>query len=61
MFSVAIYLHGLVVAAVAAVFTWVLSVYRRNVAIVDSLWSLLFALMAYAYAGSAPTLAPRAV
>ena len=61
MFSVAIYLHGLVVVAVAALFTWVLGVYRRNVAIVDSLWSLLFALMAYGYADGASTLAPRAV
>ncbi len=54
-------MHGLLAAATAAVLTWVLSFYRRNVAIVDSLWSLLFVLMAYTYVAGASTLGPRAV
>jgi steroid 5-alpha reductase family enzyme len=44
-----------VLGAVAAL-TWVLSVARRNVAIVDSLWSLMFLLAAltYAWLGARP-------
>jgi steroid 5-alpha reductase family enzyme len=59
----------LAVAAIAALATWVLSVYKRDVSIVDSLWPLLFALMGYAYAAGAGggvefglgTMGPRAV
>lgn len=61
MFSLPIYLHGLLAAVAAALLTWLLSLYRRNVAIVDSLWSLLFALMACTYAAGAPVVGPRAV
>lgn len=61
MFSTSIYLQGLLAAASAAFLSWILSVYRRNVAIVDSLWSLMFALMAYIYAARAPVLGPRAL
>ena len=61
MFSMTIYLHGLLIAAVAAVCTWVLSVFRRNVGIVDSLWALLFLIAALAYAWGAETVGPRAV
>jgi steroid 5-alpha reductase family enzyme len=61
MFSLGIYLQGLGVVAVAALFTWVLSLIRRNVAIVDSLWSLMFVLAAFTYAAAAPTFGPRAL
>ena len=39
MFSIGIYLLGLAVMGTAALWTWMLSVLRRNVAIVDSLRS----------------------
>jgi steroid 5-alpha reductase family enzyme len=61
MFSTAIYFQGLLAAASAAFLTWIWSVYRHNVAIVDSLWSLMFALLAYTYAAGAEVLGPRAV
>jgi steroid 5-alpha reductase family enzyme len=43
-------LHGLGVLAVAAVLTWGASLPLRNVSIVDSLWPLLFLLLALTYA-----------
>jgi steroid 5-alpha reductase family enzyme len=42
MFPLTIYLHGLVVLLAAALLTWVVSLVKGNVAIVDSLWSLMF-------------------
>ncbi len=36
----------------AALCTWVLSVYRKNVAIVDSIWSIMFVLAGGVYASS---------
>jgi steroid 5-alpha reductase family enzyme len=60
MFSTAIYLQGLAIVAVAALCTWILSLWRRNVAIVDSLWALMFVMMACAYALGAARLGPRA-
>ena len=61
MFSLAIYLQGLGVIAIAASCTWGLSLLRRNVSIVDSLWSLMFILTACAYAFGAARIGPRAV
>jgi steroid 5-alpha reductase family enzyme len=61
MFSLEIYLHGLAVVAFAALFTWLLSLVRRNVAIVDSLWSLMFVMAAWTYALGAPVRGPRAM
>jgi len=61
MFNLGIYLQALGVVAVAALGTWVLSLIRRNVAIVDSLWSLMFVLAAVTYAAAAPTLGARAL
>lgn len=52
MFSVAIYLHALVVMVIAVVLVWAVSLRLRNVSIVDSAWSLLFALAAFTYASS---------
>jgi steroid 5-alpha reductase family enzyme len=60
MFSIKIYLLGFAVMGTAAFCTWALSVLRRNVAIVDSLWSLMFVMAAVAYAWSTGPLGPRA-
>jgi steroid 5-alpha reductase family enzyme len=61
MFSLDIYLQGLGVVALAALCTWLLSLVRRNVAIVDSLWSLMFVLAAWTYAVQASAWGPRAL
>ncbi len=50
MFDLSLYIHGLMLVIGAAVLTWLLSLYLRNVAIVDTLWSVLFALLAWTYA-----------
>ena len=61
MFSLTIYLEGLAGMLAAALLTWVVSVFKHNVAIVDSLWSLLLLLAAAIYAAAAPAPGPRAV
>jgi steroid 5-alpha reductase family enzyme len=61
MIPVSVYLQGLIVIAAVAVGTWGVSLYLRNVAIVDSVWSLLFALAAYSYTFAAPQIGPRAL
>jgi steroid 5-alpha reductase family enzyme len=60
MFSAAVYLHGLSVVAVAAAATWLVSLYKRDVSIVDSLWSLMFLLLTVAYLRGAAAVTPRA-
>ncbi|MES2552100.1 MAG: DUF1295 domain-containing protein [Pseudomonadota bacterium] len=54
MFDWHIYLYGLAVMAIFAMAGWLVSVARRNVTLVDSMWSLFFLLaaIAYAYAGN---------
>jgi steroid 5-alpha reductase family enzyme len=54
VFDLSVYLSGLVVLAGAALLTWVPSVFLRNVAIVDGLWSLMFLLAAATYWYTAP-------
>jgi steroid 5-alpha reductase family enzyme len=54
MFDLSVYLSGLVVLGAAAFLTWVVSVQRRNVAIVDGLWSLMFLMAAATYWYTAP-------
>ena len=61
MFSIVIYLQGLAVLAAAALCTWTFSLWRRNVAIVDSVWSLMFVLAALTYAHGAGRMGPRSV
>jgi steroid 5-alpha reductase family enzyme len=61
MFSLPIYLQGLAVLAAAALCTWACSLWQRNVAIVDSLWSLMFVLAAFTYAHGALSAGPRSV
>ena len=60
MFDLWLYLLGLTLVIGAAFLTWLLSVYLRNVAIVDTLWSVLFALLAWTYALGQTQLGPRA-
>lgn len=43
-------MHGLLAAAALTALVWPLSVYLRNVAIVDSLWPLLFLVQALVFA-----------
>jgi len=45
----------------AALLTWAASVPLRNVAIVDTLWSLLFVIAAWSYAGAAAAPGDRAL
>jgi steroid 5-alpha reductase family enzyme len=45
MFDLHVYLQGLLVVIAAGVITWLLSLYKGDVSIVDSLWPLLFLLL----------------
>lgn len=58
MFHLETYLFGLAAILPLAVLTWVASVFKRDVSIVDSLWSLLFlaAASAYVWRVGAPTM-----
>ena len=53
------YLEGLVVAALLALVAWVYSVVRRNVGVVDSLWSLLILAVLVAYVAATESAGPR--
>jgi len=55
-----VYASGLGVLALAAFLTWLLSLYKGNVAIVDSLWSLMFIVAGLTYAYLLPAAGPRA-
>jgi len=61
MFDLASYFFGLGVLCAVAVLTWLASVQRRNVAIVDSLWSIMFMLAAVSYAYRAQILGARSL
>jgi steroid 5-alpha reductase family enzyme len=54
-----LFVDGLAVVATLALLTWLVSLRMGNVAIVDSLWSLMFLLAAWSYALGAHEL-PRA-
>ena len=53
MSGISLWLTALPVLLAAAVLTWAISVPRRNVTIVDTLWPLLFVIAAYVYAAAA--------
>jgi len=55
-----LWLNALPLLLGAAAITWVISVLKRNVTIVDTLWSLLFVIAAAVYVASAETPGPRA-
>ncbi|MEJ2576742.1 MAG: DUF1295 domain-containing protein [Gammaproteobacteria bacterium] len=59
MFDGSVYVDGLLAMLVAGVATWLLSLWRRDVSIVDSLWAPMFVLAAAVYAAQAPELATR--
>ena len=59
MFSIGMYVQGLEVVACAAVLAWACSVWMNNVAIVDSLWSLMFLALACTYAAVSGGHGPR--
>ncbi|HSH72856.1 MAG TPA: DUF1295 domain-containing protein [Methylophilaceae bacterium] len=65
MFSWPVYLHGLMAMLAFGFAGWLVSVAKRNVTLVDSMWSLFFLLAACVYAlsvaGSLAELAPRAM
>ncbi|MFO7641881.1 MAG: DUF1295 domain-containing protein [Candidatus Competibacteraceae bacterium] len=54
MFDLVAFLYGLGGILAAAFIVWALSVLKRDVSIVDSLWSLLFFIAAGVYLGTAP-------
>ena len=59
MFDLASYLWGFSAILVVSVVAWLVSVLKRNVSIVDSLWSLMFFLVAVVYARVLPEVGPR--
>ena len=59
MSTLTLWLSALPALLAAAAVTWLVSVAKRNVNIVDTLWSLLFVLAAIVYALAAPATGPR--
>jgi steroid 5-alpha reductase family enzyme len=53
MFDWTLYLNGLAVTLVMLLVTWLISVIRRDVSIVDSSWSLMFLAMTLVYTAPA--------
>jgi steroid 5-alpha reductase family enzyme len=60
MFDISAYLAGCTVSLSAALLAWIYSLYRSNVNIVDSLWSIMFLLITLTYFIAAETLGWRA-
>jgi steroid 5-alpha reductase family enzyme len=60
MFDLTAYLYGLGAILVAGILTWAISVWRRDVSIVDTLWSLMFLLAALVYFAATPSEGVRA-
>jgi steroid 5-alpha reductase family enzyme len=54
-------LRGLALIALLAACTWVASLVRRDVSLVDRMWSLMIAGAALVYAAQAPAPMPRAI
>ena len=59
MFDSNSFLAGLLAILIVAVITWVVSLIKRDVSIVDSLWPLLFLVAAATYALTVPQAGPR--
>ena len=59
MFSLNGFLSGFLVIAIAALATWIVSLLKRDVSIVDSLWPLLFLAAAATYRATVPQPGPR--
>jgi steroid 5-alpha reductase family enzyme len=61
MFSLSLYLSCLLVMAIFAVLAWPVSIIKKDVSIVDSMWSLFFVVAAVAYYALTPDPGPRAL
>ena len=61
MFEMNAYLAGLGVLVAMGLITWVISVIKRNVSIVDSLWSIMFIAAAATYFLTLTETGPRAL
>ncbi len=61
MFDLHLYLSGLVACCIIVAVTWVFGTLKRDVSIVDSVWSLLFLAAAIVYVRRSPGTAPRDV
>jgi steroid 5-alpha reductase family enzyme len=61
MFSLTVYLQGLVIVATAGFLVWLVSLYKRDVSVVDSLWPMLFILLGASNAAFSSHWGPRAV
>ena len=61
MFDLNSYLLGLLALTITGLGTWLISVIRRDVSIVDSLWSIMFIIVAAVYANTLLQTGPRAV
>ena len=61
MFELDAYLSGLLAMLAAAALTWLISIAKHDVSIVDTLWGLLFLLAAFTYAALASQRGPRAL
>jgi steroid 5-alpha reductase family enzyme len=59
MFDLSSYLWGLVVILSAGVLTWIVSLVKRDVGIVDSLWAPMFLIAGLSYAMTQPETSPR--
>lgn len=59
MFDLHSYWMGLAAVAVLAFAGWLVSVYRRNVTLIDSLWSLFLLLATLVYIGQIPEVGVR--
>lgn len=59
MFHLDAYLIGLAAILTAGLLTWLVSLVRRDVSIVDSLWSIMFLIAALVYALVLPDYGPR--
>ena len=59
MFDLQLYLSGLIAILIIVVATWVLGTVKRDVSIVDSVWSILFLVAGYVYIRRSEGPAPR--
>jgi steroid 5-alpha reductase family enzyme len=57
--NVTTYLEGLAVILILAIVTWIVSVFKRDVSIVDSLWSLMILAAGFMYAMSSDVYSMR--
>ena len=56
-----IYLVGFIPLFFIALVTWLISLWKRDVSIVDSLWSVFFLAAAISFAIKLPLLGPRGI